>query len=64
MTKAAELALGRILRLASRPARPGDIAEYLRCRSIILDTLEDAGFSQATDTPNWSRDRGRGAQGD
>lgn len=30
----AELALGRILRLASRPARPGDTLEYERCRAV------------------------------
>ncbi len=40
-TKAIELALGRILRMASRPTQPGDNAEYERCRRIILDTIAD-----------------------
>ena len=44
MTKASELALGRILRIASRPAEPGDIAEYERCRAIILDEAEESGI--------------------
>jgi hypothetical protein len=61
-TKLAQLALGRIFRLASRPAQPGDIEEYHRCRAIILDALEPS------DTPdyilNWARDRLKGAQGD
>lgn len=30
-----ELALGRILRLGSRPAQPGDAAEFERCKAII-----------------------------
>lgn len=35
----AELALGRILRLGSRPFQPGDIEEYDRCRAIIIDAV-------------------------
>jgi hypothetical protein len=31
------LAIGRILRIMSRPAQPGDMAEYERCRGLILD---------------------------
>lgn len=33
---AAELALGRILRMGSRPTQPGDMAEYERCKAIIM----------------------------
>lgn len=36
MSKAVELALGRIFRLGSRPTQPGDIEEYERCRAIIM----------------------------
>ena len=57
----AELALGRILRLASRPEQPGDIEEYERCRSIILNTFEPVN---ADYRPDWARDRLKGAQGD
>ena len=60
-TLSAQLALGRILRIAARPTQPGDIAEYERCRSIILDALGDAPPSYQ---PNWTRDRLRGAAGD
>jgi len=57
----AELALGRILRLAARPSQPGDVAEYERCRAILLDALDP----QLPDyTPNYVRDRLRGAEGD
>lgn len=62
-TKQAELALGRILRMASRPEQPGDTAEYFRCRDLILDTFE--GMFDTTDhAPNYVRDRNRCAQGD
>ena len=59
--KAIELALGRILRLASRPEQPGDVRQYERCRDLIMDlapTVKD------TYQVNWARDRNRGAQGD
>lgn len=59
----AQLAFGRILRMASRPEQPGDTAEYFRCRSLILDAIE--GTFPATDNaPCYVRDRNRGAQGD
>jgi len=58
----AELALGRILRMASRPSRPGDVEEYERCRAIVLDAV---GRDMPADyAPNYARDRRRGAQGD
>ena len=34
------LALGRILRLGSRPTQPGDVEEYERCRAIILTAVQ------------------------
>lgn len=34
------LALGRILRLGSRPTQPGDVEEYDRCRAIILNATQ------------------------
>lgn len=37
-----ELALGRIFRMGSRPAQPGDVAEYERCRAIIMQVTEEA----------------------
>lgn len=37
-----ELALGRIFRLMSRPSQPCDVAEYERCRAIILNEFGDA----------------------
>lgn len=57
----AGLALGRILRLASRPSRPGDVAEYERCRAIIMEAV-GSGVAGAW-TPNVARDRNRGAAG-
>ena len=57
----ATLALGRILRLASRPAQPGDVADYERCRVILLDTLESAAPDYS---PNYARDSRKGARGD
>ena len=54
------LAIGRIFRLASRPAQPGDVENYERCKALILDIVEPLPFY----APNWVRDRMKGAQGD
>lgn len=35
--KIVELAIGRILRLGSRPTQSGDIEDYERCRAIIME---------------------------
>jgi len=37
----AELAIGRILRMGSRPFREGDIEEYERCKAIVMDAAEE-----------------------
>jgi len=59
--KLVELAIGRILRMGSRPTRPGDIEEYERCRRIILDNIPPAKYAY---TCNYARDYRKGAQGD
>lgn len=61
---AARLALGRILRLASRPEQPGDVDEYERCRAIIIASVGDHAAPYIDNRPNWARDRNRGAAGD
>ena len=57
-TKTAEtvsLALGRIFRLMSRPNQPGDLAEYERCRILILDLLgEPARETERAPLPGWN----------
>jgi hypothetical protein len=56
---ARRLAFGRILRMAARPAEPGDVAEYERCRAIIME-----GVTPYEDrAPNLARDYGNGAAG-
>jgi hypothetical protein len=69
--QAFELALGRILRMGSRPSQPGDVAEYERCRKIIMDALDpietntwDFLAAKHDATISYVRDRNRGAQGD
>lgn len=47
----AALAFGRIMRMASRPEQDGDIAEYERCRSIIIDNLTDCPFPLMRNAP-------------
>lgn len=42
------LALGRILRLASRPEQPGDAAEYEEARAIIMTLAETASTGAPT----------------
>lgn len=56
-----QLALGRIFRLMSRPAQPGDMAAYEAARALVL---EASGEVAPPYRPNWIRDRGRGAGGD
>ena len=43
--KTMELAIGRIFRIMSRSEQPGDVAEYERCRSLILDCADELGIS-------------------
>lgn len=65
-TTTVNLAIGRIFRLASRPEQPGDIVEYERCRSIILNTLDpEMAIHHATTARQHDagRDRMKGAQG-
>ena len=60
------LAIGRIFRLAARAGRAGDAAEYERCRSIILNTLDpEMAFHHAVmaQQHDYGRDRMKGAQG-
>jgi hypothetical protein len=60
------LALGRIFRLASRPEQSGDIADYERCRSLILNALDPnmvIHHAAMAQQHNVGRDRMKGAQG-
>lgn len=57
---AVQLAIGRIFRMMSRPEQPGDVADYYRCRSIILNASPEPIDTR----PNWIRDRHKGAAGD
>lgn len=56
------LALGRIFRLMSRPAQPGDLRQYEACRALILDASEH--IDSTDHSPDYVRDRMKGAQGD
>ncbi len=59
------LALGRILRLLSRPFEPGDVAQYENARSAFYAAHDASGRPETGDNrPNWARDRLRGAAGD
>jgi hypothetical protein len=40
-----DLALGRILRMGSRPTQPGDEAEFDRCRNIFMEAAERRGYN-------------------
>jgi hypothetical protein len=54
------LAIGRILRLGSRPTQPGDVEDYERCRAIIMEHAPATNDYEV----NWARDRLKGAAGD
>jgi hypothetical protein len=60
-TDIVSLAIGRIFGMMQREYREGDIAEYERCRAIILDAREPSVIPWQ---PNYARDRNRGASGD
>lgn len=62
-TKTVELALGRIFRMGARPTQDGDVAEYERCRGIIMDILEGTKFDRPIYEHDYQRDRLKGAQG-
>lgn len=51
-----ELAIGRVLRIMSRPFQEGDVEDYERCRAIIFD--------HSPEYVDDSRDRLKGASGD
>lgn len=59
--QAATLAIGRILGMMLRPNQPGDVEEYERCRSIVLNAIGDR---MPDWSPNYARDRRLGAAGD
>jgi hypothetical protein len=55
-----QLAIGRIFRLGSRPEKPGDAADYERCRAIIMAA---SSFEHVDRAPNFSRDYRAGRAG-
>lgn len=57
---AKQLAFGRIMRLASRPTQPGDIADYERCRAILMTDAPDSAFVRPS---NYASHYGKGAAG-
>lgn len=55
-----QLALGRIFRMGAQPMQPGDVAEYERCRAIIMEIHESPDYP-LVDTkplPGWNFGRG------
>jgi hypothetical protein len=56
-----ELALGRLFRIASRPAQASDTEMYYKIRAIVMEQIGDAPQQYR---PNYARDRLLGAQGD
>lgn len=61
--KTVELAMGRIFGMMLRPGQAGDVAEYERCRKLIMDLAGD-GFTPSDSAHCYVRDRNKGAQGD
>lgn len=59
------LAIGRVLRLLSRPEQPGDVVAYHEARAAALDAAESLGRPTSAEyRPSWAQDRLRGAVGD
>lgn len=57
-------AIGRLLRLMSRPEQPEDSAQYHMARSAALDAADRLGLGIADRRPNYAAQRHSGAQGD
>lgn len=54
-----ELAIGRVLRMGSRPAQPGDGAEFDRCARILKDIHgADECRGYGAPLPGWNFGRG------
>lgn len=51
--------MGRLFHIMGRPHQPGDVEEYEKCRSIILDHTEERDYE-----PNWAKDHLKGAASD
>lgn len=61
---ALRLSIGRLFRMASRPAEPGDAATFHDCRRTALDAAEALGMDTIGPyRPDWVRDRHAGAAG-
>jgi hypothetical protein len=54
-TKTVELAMGRIFGMLQRAEQPGDVAEYERCKALIIDMVNPPPF--VDHAPNFARDR-------
>jgi hypothetical protein len=61
-TTTVNLALGRIFGMMQRPEQDGDVAEYERCKRLVLDLIDPPPFVDMR--PCYGRDRLKGAQGD
>ena len=59
--KTVEMAMGRIFGMMQRPEKAGDVAEYERCKSLVLDLINPPPFIDLA--PCIARDYGKGAQG-
>ena len=54
-TKAAELAIGRILRLGSREYQEGDERDYENARAVFYDAMDYLGIGPQPDNrPNYA----------
>lgn len=56
--EAMRLAIGRILRIASRPEQPGDLEEYAKAREVAMEAAEVLGVRPASTAgahrPGWN----------
>ena len=57
------LAIGRLFSVASRPERPGDAAEFFRCRGAVLDAAEVLERSPAPDAEPFAVRKGHDRAG-
>jgi hypothetical protein len=58
---AVKAALGRMFRMMMRPYQEGDVAEYEKCRGVVLDCSPEP---EEDHSPNWVLHRRMGAAGD
>lgn len=59
-----QLALGRLLRMMSRPSQPGDVAMFHKIVAVVTDAHDERNGQRIDYRPSYAAQRLMGARGD